>query len=285
MAGLYQRVQARGFPSHVAAGLTGAGALESQGSTADPRHGDVTPGTPGYTTQVLRQFQPDTPAPLSISIGLGFWGLPGTPVNPDQTPATVQTPMPDGSWSKGDHAAPVPGFAGSESDFDALAAMHDRSVEIHSVDFGALERRITTNEITDRKYNAWYSNDPGQNALEPVTGQLRNMAGFDATQGYGGGGTGPGGINGYGLGAPHVDRYRWSDPQPQPYLDPAERPFIAPQGGGSFIPTDAVQSKPWGSYLDGPGVIRTAPTAYNPPADPDTSSATPVAGPVSAGWW
>lgn len=290
MAGLYQRVAARGFPSAVIAGQTGVGALESQGSPQDPRHGDVTPGTPGYTTQVLPQFSPDTPADLYIPVGLGFHGLPGTLVNPDQTIATVPVSLPDGTWSRGDHAAPVPGWAPSpnyvtsEADADAMAVLRDNSTEIHGVNFGSLAQR-QPNDVTDIAYTAWYSNDPGANVAQPIRGQLQGMGGYDATQGYGGGGPGEGGINAYGLGAPHVDRFQWSEPQPQPYLDPAERPFLAPQGSGSFVPTDAVQSQPYGSFLDGPSVIYSDPSAYSPPPQPATQQTTDSPAPVSTGWW
>lgn len=291
MAGLYQRVGARGFPSSVVAGMTGAGALESQGSTADPAHGDTSNGSPGYTTQVLPQFSPDQPAELFIPVGLGFHGLPGTLVNPDQTPNTVPYSLPDGTFSRGNHAAPVPGwspsplYVTSEADAEQMGVMRDNSTEIHGVNFGSLDAHTQVPTQTDVRFTAWYSNDPGENVAEPVTGQLRGMAGYDATQGYGGGSTGPGGINDFGLGAPHVDRFQWSEPQPQPYLDPSERAFVAPQGAGSFVPTDAVAAQYAGTYLDAPGVIYTDPSAYTPPPDPATLSAPLAPASVSSGWW
>lgn len=291
MPSLSQRVAARGFPSAVIAGDTGAGALESQGSPQNPVHGQAGPGSPGYTTQVLPQFQPDTPAGLYVPVGLGFPGLPGSLVNPDRTIATVTANRPDGSYSRGDHAAPVPGWAPSplyvtsDESAEALAQVRDNSTAIHGVDFGALEghTQVATDPMTARTH--WYSNDPGQNVAQPVSGQLRNMGGFDATQGYGGGSTGPGGINDFGLGAPHVDRFQFSEPQPQPYLDPAERPFVVPQGGQSFVPTDAVQGQPYTSYWDSPGTIYTEPDSYTPPPDPAVNSAPLGAATVSAGWW
>jgi hypothetical protein len=262
MAGLYQRVSARGFPSSVAAGVTGEGALESQGSPVDPAHGQ---NVPGAASSTLPGQLPDTPAAVDVVVLEGAWGLPGQLVNPDGTPRT--------------HAAPVPGWAGSYSDPELLV-MHENSAEIHSADFGALVRHTQIQPPPEPAYEQWSSNDPGEAVgLAPLTGPQRVIGGRDAIQGYDL-------RNRYGFDAGHRERIVDTTPQPMFYLDPSERPFIVPQASGSFTPDDAIQGPgPWSSGLDGGNINATAPTAYEPPADTPTLAASQAGAPASAGWW
>lgn len=276
--GLYGRLQSRGFPSSAVAGQTGAGARESQGHPADPIHGQAAAAAGQWST--LPGFQPEPPPGPAVELLEGTWGLPGQVYEPDQTPGY-------GPGELRTHAAPVPGWAGSYDDPE-LAVVHDNSVEIHSVDFGALDkRRRSPSSSPEPNYDQWRSNDPGSSNLEHVGGQLRFMGGYDADQGYGGGADGPGGTNSYGFGAGHRERTTPTDPQPMVYLDPAERIFVVPQGSGTFVPTDAVQGpEPYGTFLDAPSVNYTPPTAYSPPPEPDTLPG-PQSGAAasSAGWW
>jgi hypothetical protein len=262
-SGLYGRVQSRGFPSSVAAGQTGAGSLESQGSAAAPQ--DLGLSNPSaYTT--LPGYQPESAADVGgIPLLLGTWGISGAGTVDDQTPQT--------------HAAPGPGWAGSYSDPELLQ-VHENSAAIHSVDFGALANRIRSpRSINEPDVDQWSSNSAGEAALDPVTGQLRAMGGYDRIQGYNL-------SNQYGFDAGHRERTTLSAPVINAYVDPAERPFIVPQASGSFAPTDAVWGPvPGGNFLDAGNVNSTDPTSYSPPPEPALASSGPVGAPAVAGWW
>lgn len=261
--GLYGRVAARGLNSPVAAGLTGAGALDSQGHPVDPAHGQNT--SSDTAQQTLTGFQSEAPPPPAVDVLEGHWGLPGSPQPPDATP--------------GSHAAPFPGRAGSYAWSDDLDAMHENSARIHAVDFGALARHTSLQGVPEPQLDQWSSNVAGENVLEPVHGQLQAMGGYDRTQGYSL-------SNRYGFDAGHRSRTVATDPQPMFYLDPAERPFLSPQAGRTFIPTDPVQGPaPEGTFLDAGNVNPTPPTDYAPPAQPDTLPAQLAGAAPSAGWW
>lgn len=268
--GLYGRVASRGMRSSVADGLTGSGAVASQGGPTDPAHGENLTETGQYST--LPGYLPEGPADLSIPLLEGTWGISGAGENPDQTPNT--------------HAAPVPGWAGSYKD-PALLVMHDNSAEIHAQDFGALARRTQSpRAIAEPDLEVMHINSEGENTLQPLTGQIRRMGGYDATQGYGGGADGPGGVNSHGFAEVRRTRVTANGHQPMAYLDPAERPFYVPQADGTFAPTDAV----WGPEPDvpfrtAPGLNSTPPSPYQAPPDPDQAAGPPVGGAVSAGWW
>ena len=260
--GLYARVEARGFPSSVAAGLTGSGALESQGSARPPQ--DLTLSDPSaYTT--LPGMLPEPVAGVDIPLLEGTWGISGAGSNPDQTPRT--------------HAAPSPGWAGSYSDPELLTVRENSSL-IHSADFGALAPRMSSPAATaEPELDIWSSNNAGENVLDPVRGQLRAMGGRDTTQGYDL-------RNRYGFDAGHRERITITDPQPMAYLDPAERPFVVPQASGAFTPTDAVWGPdPAGTYLDAGNINATPPTSYQAPPEPPLAPAAPAGGPAAPGWW
>jgi hypothetical protein len=261
---LNARIAARGFKSAAADGETGAGSLWSQGSTVDPEHGQhVVTDAP---SQVLTGYTPEPMVPLNgVPLLEGTWGLSGSAWQPDDTPLT--------------HAAPVPGWAGSYQDHDALAVMHSKSAAIHAEDFGALVRHTSLQGVDEATWDQWQSNEPGGNVLAPVDGQLRYMGGRDTTQGYDL-------RNRYGFDAGHRERHVATDPQPFVFLDSAERLFIVPQVNSTFTPTDSVQGpNPTGQFRDAGDINSTDPTAYTPPAEPDSFSGTVASGPVSAGWW
>ena len=267
MAGLYQRVAGRGFPSSVADGLTGAGALDAQGHPVDPAHGQNPPNT---YQQTLTGYQPDTPAPVEVQVLEGAWGIPGTLVAPDETPRT--------------HAAPQPRWAGSYESGNELDIMHGNSALIHSADFGALSRHTRVEgemqEGDAPQWNRWTSNDPGQAVGQvPLSGVQRVLGGRDAVQGYDL-------RNRYGFDAGHRERITDSTPQPFSYLDPAERAFIVPQASGVFTPDDVIQGpEPWAGGWDAGDVNPTPPTNYEPPPEPVVLPAQLAGAPVAAGWW
>lgn len=263
MPGLYDRVQSRGFPSAVAAGVTGAGALDSQGHPRPPQ--DLTDSNPDqYST--LPGYQPDRVSELGgVPLLEGWFGLPGAGTNPDQTPRT--------------HAAPGPGWAGSY-DSPELLQVHENSVAIHSADFGALAGRLTApGGWAQPDVDQWQANEPGETAQDPVTGQLRAWGGRDRVQGYNR-------SNGYGFDAGHRQRTTLSAPVVNAYLDPAERPFVIPQASGNFTPTDAVQGPNPVGYMRGAENLNSTPqSAYAPPPDPEVAPSGPAGGPAVAGWW
>lgn len=264
MAGLYGRVAARGFPSQVAEGLTGAGALAAQGAPPNPAHGQAVAAHGQFTT-LPSYTAGETPPPPVVDLLEGFWGLGGQVTDPDQTPRT--------------HAAPVPGWAGSYTGDEQLLIVNENANQIHSEDFGGVGRRMDLAGMAEPAMSAWTANTPGQNVLEPVTGQLQYMGGFDRTQGYSL-------SNNYGFDAGHIERLTLDDKQPFSYLDPGERPFIVPQASGSFTPTDAVQGPgPATSMLDAAELSATPPSAYQPPPATPVLPGPQPGGAASAGWW
>jgi hypothetical protein len=268
--GLYQRVAARGFPSSVAAGMTGAGALESQGGPYDPAHGDTS--STGTTTQTLEGFRAEGAAPVAVELIEGTWGLPGTLHDPDRTPRT--------------HAAPVPEWAGNYNDGDAMSRVREDSTLIHSVDFGALAGHTQVDGVASTPMDTWEEGGTGETAAQQLAGQIRYMGGYDGQQGYGGGADGPGGTNSHGFADVRRSYLRLTEPQPMIYIDPAERPFIVPQASGSFIPADQVQGpEPFESYWDAGDVTPDPPSAYQAPPEPETLATPLASAAVSSGWW
>lgn len=275
MAGLYGRVSARGFPSSVAAGYTGEGALASQGGPQNPAHAVPGGGTP---TSTMTGFQPEGPPPPGVMILEGALGLPGTLLDPDQTPGY-------GPGEFRSHAAPrMPGWVGStrlspEADLIATADMHQVSQAIHAQDFGGPKLADGPYDETTLPMNPWASNDPGEAVgLAPLTGPQRVLGRGDAVQGYDL-------RNRYGFDAGHRERLEITGNVINAYLDPAERPFIVPQASGSFTPTDTVQGpERWISDQHGENVNYTAPSAYEPPPEPATLSGQLVEAVASSGW-
>jgi hypothetical protein len=261
--GLYQRVISRGFHSAVADGVTGAGALDSQGRPLAPQTLGI---TETGLTSTLPGYEPDPVAALAVPLLESTWGLSGAGTNPDQTPRT--------------HAAPFPGWAGSYSDPELLQ-VHENSVVIHSADFGALEGRITSpNGLAQSPMDQWSDNNTGESVQDPVSGQLRYMGGRDTIQGYSL-------RNRYGFDGGHRQRTTLGNPVIVAYLDPAERPFVVPQLTGSFLPSDRVQGpQATGNMRAADNLNVTPPSSYTPPPDPVTEvAAPPTGGPASTGWW
>jgi hypothetical protein len=162
------RAAARGFPVWDYGGQTGQGALPD--STARPATAGlpVAPwrdpnSDPGSVPAVL-------PPPQEYQLGLTMWGLPAA-ANPDNTPRT--------------HAAPM-------ADDARLAAGEDDGT--HAPVFtGVAERQPQTSGHMRQGRTGGQGSTA--DTLQPLTGQIRAQAGYDAVQGYGGGGPGPGGVN------------------------------------------------------------------------------------------
>lgn len=265
---LYGRVQARGFPVPAAfsddAEAVSAAALDSQGGSADPAHGDVTWGASPST---LTGYAAEGPGPVGVEIA-GDRPGPGDALDPDQTPGY-------GPGTFRSHAAPWPGWAGSYHDAEALDAMHGNSRRIHAANFGG--RLLQDFGPLQGPGDVTLPMDPsgtedyGDSAQAPLQGAQRVLGGRDAVQGYGGGGSGPGGVDGYGYAAVKANRLGVTGNMVIAYLDPAERPFVVPQGAGSYIPTDAVTGPgPHLSFLAADGITYNDPTAYTAAPEPAT---------------
>lgn len=261
MAGLYNRVAARGFPVSVAAGQTGVASLADQGGPVNPAHGQ---DVPARNVSTIPGFASDTVAPLGPTMLVGTWGLAGG-TDLDRTPES--------------HAAPVPGWAGSYSGDDDLLTVHENSARIHAADFGDLMRRTQVQNIPEPTWEITVSNNPGESVQQPIRGQLQAMGLSDDVQGYGL-------RNGYGFDAGHRTRIMNTTPQPMSFLDPAERVFIVPQASGSFTPTDdRTGPGEWWSGWDGTSVNSTDPQPYSPPIEPSTNTQPLQGAPASSGWF
>jgi hypothetical protein len=268
MAGLYGRVQARGYPLPAAYSdspeAVYQAALEAQGGTADPAHGDRTWGPP---TSTLQGFQPEGPGPVGVEI-VGDIPGPGSPSDPNQSPGY-------GPGTFRSHAAPWPQPVGSIHDVEGLARRAQESREIHAVSFGGpLLQDFGPGQSpggTVLPMNPSGTEDYGASNQAPLEGAQRVLGGRDGVQGYGGGGSGPGGVNGNGFGAVRNRHQHVSGNMVLAYLDPAERPFRVPQAGGTYIPDDAVTGpEPWASLRAADGVVYNAPSPYQPAPEPET---------------
>ena len=281
MAGLYGRVQARGYPVPAAYAASPEAvyqaALEAQGGTADPAHGqrpaEALPST-------LPGFAPEAPGPVGVEI-LGDIPGPGSPSDPSQSPGY-------GPGTFRTHAAPWPQPVGSVHDVEGLARRAQESREIHAVSFG--NRTLADFAPGQSPGGTVLPMDPsgtedyGSSNQVPLEGPQRVLGGRDAVQGYGGGGSGPGGVNGHGFGSVRANRQGITGNVVNAYLDPAERPFYVPQAGGSYIPTDEVTGpEPFASFNAADGVVYNAPSPYQPSPEPETLQQ-PLNAAVAWGW-
>ncbi|HWG26103.1 hypothetical protein [Actinospica sp.] len=280
-SGLAARTAARGFPApgyaSDSAEAVAAAALASQGGWADPAHGEISYG-PSPST--LHGFALEGPGDVTLDIA-GDRPGPGEMHDPDQTPGY-------GPGTYRTHAAPVPGWAGSYHDFGALDELHQNSRSIHSVNFGgSLLQDYGPGQSpggTELPMDPSGTEDYGYSNQPPLTGAQRVLGGKDAVQGYGGGGSGPGGVNGDGYGSVRANHKNVSGNVVNAYLDPAERPFIVPQAAGTFVPTDAVTGpEPFSSFIAADGNAYSDPSAYAAPPDPATLSQ-PLTSATAWGW-
>jgi hypothetical protein len=280
-SGIYGRVQARGFPVPAAfsddAEAVAQAALEAQGGWADPAHGDI---SWGQSPSTLTGFDPEGPGPIGAEV-LGDRPGPGEARDPNQAPGY-------GPGTLRTHAAPWPGWAGSYHDHEALQVLHQNSREIHAADFGGPKLQDfgpgQSPGGTVLPMDPSGTEDYGDSNQAPLTGAQRVLGGRDAVQGYGGGGSGPGGVDGYGYAAVRANRLGVTGNVVNAYLDPAERPFKVAQASGSYIPTDAVTGpEPFASFIAADGNAYHDPTSYSAPTDPSTLQQ-PLAEATAWGW-
>lgn len=166
---IYQRAAGRGFPVFDFAGQSGQGAL--QDATAKPPRAGL-PGAAWTDPNTDPGSVPaQLPPPEEYALGLTLWGLPGAP-NPDNTPRTHAAP----------HADPAALALGEGDDF-------------HAPLFTGVAVRQDVGTRPRMRQGRTGGQGSTADTLQPLTGQIRSQAGYDAVQGYGGGGPGPGGVN------------------------------------------------------------------------------------------
>lgn len=280
---LYGRVAARGYPIPAVQSDTpeavAQAALENQGGTTHPRHGVIDWGPPVPST--LQGFQPEGPGPVQVEV-LGHIPGPGSPSDPNQSPGY-------GPGTYRSHAAPWPQPVLSAHDPDDKARRAQESLAIHRVDFGSYKLsqfygNASGNGPDYLEMNPSGTEDYGASNQAPLDGAQRVLGGRDSVQGYGGGGSGPGGVNGHGFGAVRAVHQNVTGNVVNAYLDPAERPYSYPQAGGTYIPTDAVQGpEPWAGFNAADGVPYNAPSPYQPTPEPDTLQQ-PLTAATAWGW-
>jgi len=266
--GLYARVASRGFPTSVDVGTTGEGALYNSGNP-DLMHQQQT-AVPGFTpAQTMKGFAPEPLPPVSVYISDDDYGLVGDRADPDQTPGygpgafrTHNAPMAGPNLN-----APTPWATPQQ--LGEIAGSLEEVRGIHSQRFARSRGYVQSAEVTVQ-VGQQTAGEIGETLSDNGSGgQMRGMAGIDSVQGFGGGGSGPGGING---------RY----PNEKHYLttaegsvlnatvDPSERPLTVPQLGQTFKLTGPdFGPGPWQSGFETYG-------NYHPPTDYGVQSESPL---------
>lgn len=253
---IYQRAAQRGFPVFDYAGQTGQGAL--QDATAPPPAAGL-PSAPWTDPNTDPGSVPATlPPPQEYVLGLALWGLPGAP-NPDNTPRT--------------HAAPL-------ADPAELAA--GEGTDLHASPFTGVDVRHSPGAKLKMAQGRVQGQGSSADTLQPLTGQIRSNAGYDAVQGYGGGGPGPGGVNS--VQGPATDDMTFSgQTYHNVFVNAAEVPFLTP-AADQFIVT-APEFPPYAPTFDGPTATVRAQdvTATDTPAQ-GTAVASGVPAYVTSFW-
>ena len=217
------RAARRGFPVFDFAGQTGQGRLPD--STAPPAKAGL-PAAPWTDPNTdLGSVPAVLPPPEEYVLGLSLWGLPAA-ANPDDTPRT--------------HTAPL-------ADPALLAA--GEGTDLHAGLFtGAAERHHPGANLAMRQGRAG-GHGSSADTLQPLTGQIRSQAGYDAVQGYGGGGPGPGGVNE--PQGPATDQMIFGgETYHNVMVSAAEVPFLV-AGTDQFIAA-APEFPPYAASFDGP---------------------------------
>lgn len=223
---LQARVAARGYPVFDVSGQSGQGTRPDSTLPAGAGAGTADPAwtnranDPGWTPATL-------PAPEQYVMP-GMYGLPGGR-NPDSTPRTHAAPLYDSTLPRG-------------LDYIEADAAHGGT-------FNGPAVRHHPGSQRSLRFSQALTEGNGATNLDPVRGQLRSNAGFDAVQGYGGGGRGPGGTNEPELTT--LDRAFPGETYHNVFVSAAEVPLYVPDAS-QFIPTDPAMA-PWlGGNFDAP---------------------------------
>lgn len=226
------RASARGFPVYDASGQTGQGAL--QDSTAPPPAAGLPAAPWTDPNQDPGSVPAALPPPQEYQLGLTLWGLPGAG-NPDDTPRG--------------HAAPF-------ADPAQLAIGEDGGT--HGPLFTGVAVRGDVGGVTQMRQGRDSGQGSAADTLQHLAGQIRSQGGYDAVQGYGGGGPGPGGVNDPQGPATDLmvftgDTYNGG---PGTFVSAGEVPFLTP-GSDQFIAT-APELPPYMATYDVPTASVTA---------------------------
>lgn len=254
-----------GFDSFATAGQTGAGRLESQGSTVDPAHGQWGDASapmeygPPFPSAGQHAYSPDwgvvgePPVPLAPSSGEG---------PDDRTPASV--------------SAPYPRLSPSDSqlrDPEAQWRQQEASMLLHGEDLGGPS--ATTYGALPEDGGTWRTRYEVSAGMSKLVGGIPPQiigggSGHDVVQGFGT-------AEGHGYAEGHLQRYDHVDPVPYNFqwLRVGERPFkvktpaVQPGYAGPDSPYgasgDTTQGMMHGSAQ---AAVESFPTPYAPPADP-----------------
>ena len=211
-----------------ASGQTGQGSLPD--STL---RGSSGPGEPSGTWTDPNQDPGSVPAtmgPPAEFVTGGLWGLSGS-LNPDKTPRTHAAPFADPTLPVGEYY------------LEADAA--------HAYTRGGPEERRNIPSVATFRLDHVTADGGSGGPLQPLSGQIRSQAGYDAVQGYGGGADGPGGVNAT---MPlHTEQrlYPGNGYSADNHVNASEVPFLVP-GADQFI-AQAPELGPWmGGMYDGP---------------------------------
>jgi hypothetical protein len=244
------RAAARGFPVYDAGGQTGQGALPD--STAPPAAAGL-PDAPWTDPNTDPGSVPATlPPPQEYQLGLTLWGLPGAG-NPDDTPRS--------------HAAPF-------ADPALLAAGIDEGT--HSALFDGVAVRGDVGTEAAMRQGRQGGQGSTADTLQPLAGQIRSQGGYDAVQGYGGGGPGPGGVND--PQGPATDLMTFGgETYHNVIVSAGEVPFLS-AGGDQFIASGAAEFPAYMPSFDSPtaNVTAQATVATDTPATGPELTALPA---------
>ena len=252
-----------------AQGYTGAGALESQGSVASPRHGQwgdlagPAYAAPGWNATLRREANQDvytTDFVLADEYDYSGLGAGDTTAEVDQTPYPVT--VADGYAGRGRYhgyelgTAPAEGYSTHAGPYprtflrsgalrpDEGTLVDDQWTEqesrriVHEVDLGAGRTGWTAADEPQVHRRDLYSTSSGGSLLQGAGSQLQHAPAGGASNALGGANDvvdtvqADGTLNDYGFGGSHNQNYRQqtdSVPFNFNWLDASERPFI-PKG-------------------------------------------------------
>lgn len=257
---LYARAAGRGFPAYDASGQTGQGAL--QDATAPPQVAGR-PDAPWVNPNTDPASVPASlPAPQEYQLGLGLWGLPAA-ANPDDTPLDHAAPAAD----------PTVGEAAYTAEYNAA----------HAPLFTGVAVRHSPGELLAMDQGRVGGEGSSTAIMAPVNPAMRGQAGFDAVQGYGGGGPGPGGVNE--PQGPVTDQMTFGGyTYHNVFVSAAEVPFLSAETT-QFIAA-APELPPYAPTYDAP----TASVTAQQPTGPDVPATGPALAPdagyaYAPGFW
>lgn len=258
----------QGFDSFAADGQTGAGRLESFGSTVDPAHGQW------GDTSAPPEYGPPFPSSGQHAYSPEDWGLVGDPP-PYLAPQPGEGPF---DTTPSSMAAPYPRLGaddGTLRDPGAQWRQQEASHILHGEDRGG-SRATTYGAPGDHEspvhWNVRYEvNDGGSLLQGGIPDQIKGAgSGHDVTQGFGT-------AEGHGYAAGHLQRYDQMDPVPYNFqwLRVGERPFriktpaLQPSYDGPDSPY-GVQGDTTANMAQGASqaAVQGFPTPYAPPSDP-----------------